>query len=90
MYAFILTIILFFSLVVNGFDSSIKPALTKISTNGIIIPAKLITFWLIVTQVLFPMNSVLAARKSDFALVESLPFMATILGIILGLVAEAN
>ena len=90
MYVFILTIILFFSLVVKGFDNSIKPALSKISTNGISIPAKLITFWLVVTQVLFPMNSILSARKSDFALVESLPFMATILGIMLGLVAEVK
>jgi len=74
MYAFILSIVLFFYIVVKGFDSSV----TK----------DLIHFWIVITQVLFPLNSVLAARKSNFALRESLTVMATFLGLILGMVSE--
>jgi len=90
MYAFILTIVLFFSFVVNGFDSSVKPVLNKMTKNVIHLPTSLISSWLVVTQVLFPLNSVLAARKSDFALKESLPVCAIVLGVILGMISDIN
>ena len=90
MYAFILTIVLFFSVVVNGFDSSIKPVMTKMTKSAIHVPTSLISSWLVVTQVLFPMNSIIAARKADFALKESLPVLAVLLGVILGMVSELN
>jgi len=86
MYAFILTIVLFFSVVVNGFDSSIKPVMNKMTKSAIHVPTSLISSWLVVTQVLFPMNSIIAARKADFGL----PVLAVFLGVILGMVSELN
>ena len=88
MYAFVLSIILFFYIVVKGFDSSVKPVLSKMTKSAILLPKDLIHFWIVITQVLFPLNSVLAARKSNFALRESLTVMATFLGLILGMVSE--
>ena len=88
MYAFILTIVLFFAIVVNGFDSSLKPMISKMTTSSIHLPSNLITSWIIVTQVLFPLNSVIAARKSGFALIESLPVFSVLLGVILGMISE--
>ena len=87
MHVFILTIILFFSIVVSGFDS-VKPVLNNMTKSAIHLPSGLITSWIIVTQVLFPLNSVLAARKSGFALKESLPIFAILLGVTLGMVSE--
>jgi len=90
MYAFLLSFILFYAIVITRFDNSIRPTLNKISTNSISLPDKLITFWLIVTSSLFPLNAVMKARKSSFDLEESLPFMALIFGVILGMVAEVH
>lgn len=88
MYSFLLSFVLFYTIVVNRFDSSIRPTLTKISANTIPLPSKLIQGWLLITSSLFPLNAVLSARKNNFELDESLPFMALIFGVILGMVAE--
>jgi len=90
MYSFLLSFILFYAIVLMRFDSSIKPTLNKLSTNTIILPDKLISFWLVVTSTLFPLNAIMQARKSDFNMKESLPFMALILGVILGMIAEVH
>ena len=88
MIVFILTIVLFFSVVVNGFDSSVKPVLNKMTKDVIHLPTNLISSWIIVTQVLFPMNSIIAARKAGFSLKESLPVCAILLGVILGMISD--
>lgn len=89
MYGFILCFVLFYSFVIPYFQA-IKPTLSKISSNKISLPNRLIDSWLLITATLFPMNAVLRARKSDYNLQESLGFMATILGIVLGLVADVS
>ena len=90
MYAFLLSFVLFYAIVIMRFDSSIRPTLNKFSANTIILPDKLIGFWLVVTSTLFPLNAIMRARKADFNMEESLPFMALILGVILGMVAEVH
>lgn len=90
MYVFILSFILFYALVVSRFDTSVKPALTRLGTNKIVLPNRLIEVWLLVTATLFPLNSVLRARKSDFDLKETLSFLALIFGVFLGMVADVS
>lgn len=90
MYAFLLCFILFYAIVINRFDSVIRPTLAKISFSKVSPPDNLINFWLIITSSLFPLNAVLKARKSDYSLDDSLPFMALIFGVMLGMVAEVH
>lgn len=89
MYSFLLSFILFYALVINRYDS-IQPALKTISSNRIVLPNRFIEGWLLVTATLFPLNSVLRARKSNFDLDESLSFMALIFGVLLGMVADVS
>ena len=88
MWVFILSFIVFYAIITTRFDASVKPALTKLGTNKIVLPNRLIEVWLLVTATLFPLNSVLRARKSDFELKETLSFMALIFGVFLGMVAD--
>ena len=90
MYVFILSFIVFYALVVLRFENTISPALTRLGTNKIVLPNRLIEVWLLVTATLFPLNSVLRARKSDFELKETLSFMALIFGVFLGMVADVS
>lgn len=90
MYGFVLSFVIFYAIIVPRFQGSIKPALTKLGANKIAMPNRLIEIWLLVTATLFPMNSVLKARKSDYDLQESLSFMALIFGIFLGMVADVS
>ena len=90
MYVFILSFIVFYALIIPRFDTSVKPALTKLGTNKIAVPNQLIEVWLLVTATLFPLNSVLSARKSDFELKQSLSFMALIFGVFLGMIADVS
>lgn len=88
MYIFILSFVLFYAIIVSRFETSLKPALSKLGTNQIVLPNRLIEIWLLVTATLFPLNSVLSARKSDFQLKETLSFMALIFGVFLGMIAD--
>lgn len=90
MYVFVLSFIVFYALVVLRFESTISPALTRLGTNKIVLPNRLIEVWLLVTATLFPLNSVLRARKSDFELKETLSFMALLFGVFLGMVADVS
>lgn len=89
MYGFVLSFVIFYALLVPRFQK-IKPTLTKLGSNQISMPNRLIETWLLVTATLFPMNTVLNARKSDYDLKESLSFLALILGVILGMVADVS
>lgn len=89
MYAFILSFIVFYSIIIPHFHS-IKPTLSKLGANRIAMPSRLIESWLLVTATLFPMNAVLKARKSDYDLRESLGFLATIFGVFLGMIADVS
>lgn len=90
MYGFILCFVLFYTVFVPRFQTAIKPTLSKLGANKIAMPNQLIESWLLVTATLFPMNSVLRARKSDYDLKESLSFMALIFGVFLGMVADVS
>lgn len=90
MYVFVLCFVLFYALITYNFQSSIRPTLSRLGTNKITLPDRLIEAWLLVTATLFPLNSVLRARKSDFDFKESLSFMALILGVVLGMVADVS
>lgn len=90
MYAFLLSFILFYTIVVNRYDTDIKPALSNLSTNKILLPSRLIDLWLLVTATLFPLNAVMRARKSNFDMEQSLSFMALIFGVLLGMVADTS
>ena len=90
MFTFILLFVLFYIIVALEFDSYLKPALNKISSNRVKYPSKLIEWWLLITASLFPLNSVLTARRSGFQLKQSLSFMALILGVVLGMVIDVN
>ena len=90
MYVFVLSFIVFYALVVLRFESTISPALSRLGTNKIVLPNRLIEVWLLVTATLFPLNSVLRARKSDFELKETLSFMALLFGVFLGMVADVS
>lgn len=90
MYVFILSFVVFYSLIVLRFETSMKPALTRLGTNKIVLPNRLIEVWLLVTATLFPLNSVLRARKADFEMKETLSFLALIFGVFLGMVADVS
>ncbi|CAM9104796.1 unnamed protein product [Sphacelaria rigidula] len=90
MYVFILSFIIFYGLITLKFETTMKPALTRLGTNKIVLPNRLIEVWLLVTATLFPLNSVLKARKSDFDLKETLSFLALIFGVFLGMIADVS
>lgn len=90
MYLFVVSFVLFYALVSLRYQSSIKPALIRLGVNKVQVPNRLVESWLIVTATLFPLNSVLRARRSDYDLKESMSFLALILGVILGLVADVS
>lgn len=87
MYGFILCFVVFYAVLIPRFQR-IKPTLSRLGSNKISMPNRLIETWLLVTATLFPMNTVLRARKSDWDLHESLSFLALILGVALGMVAD--
>lgn len=89
MYGFILSFVIFYALVLSRFQT-IKPTLSKLGSNKIAMPNRLIETWLLVTATLFPMQTVLKARQSDFDLKESLSFLALILGVFLGMIADVS
>jgi hypothetical protein len=90
MYLFVLCFVVFYAIVAFRFQSAIKPTLSAIQANKISLPDRLIEGWLLVTATLFPLNSVLRARKSEFQLKDSLGFMALILGVFLGMIADVS
>lgn len=90
MYGFILSFIIFYALVLPRFFQTIKPTLSKLGSNKIEMPNRLIDSWLLITATIFPMQTVLKARKSDFDLKESLSFLALILGVFLGMIADVS
>jgi len=89
MYGFFLCFIIFYALVLPRFQT-IKPTLSKLGSNKIEMPNRLIDSWLLITATIFPMQTVLKARKSDFDLKESLSFLALILGVFLGMIADVS
>lgn len=89
MYLFIGFFILFYAIAVNRY-STVKPALLGASKNVIPLPTKLIESWLLVTASLFPMNSILSARKSGWELSGSLQAIALALGIIIGFLGDVG
>ena len=88
MIAFVLVFVIFYAIVLLEYDKYIGPTLRQISTNKVTLPTQLIEAWLLVTASLFPLNSVIKARKSGFDLRQSLSFIALILGIILGMIVD--
>ncbi|AAR26863.1 FirrV-1-A39 [Feldmannia irregularis virus a] len=90
MFTFIVFFIMFYVITILEFDAYLKPALSKMSSNTVKYPSKLIEGWLLVTASLFPLNSVLMARRSGFQLKQSMSFLALILGVILGMIVDVN
>lgn len=87
MYIFIAFFVLFYALSVNRY-STVRHALLGASKNVIPLPTKLIESWLLVTASLFPMQSILTARRSGWELSSSLQVIALILGIIIGFLGD--
>lgn len=90
MYAFFMIFVVFYSLIIPRFQTTIKPTLCKLGSNKIAMPNRLIESWLLITATLFPLTSVVKARESGYDLKESLSFLALILGVFLGLIADVS
>lgn len=90
MIQFALAIIVYFLLVNNFFDTTIRPVGKKLQRDIIYLPKNVIKIWLLVAAVLFPMSAFNRARESDWDLTTSLPALANILGVILGMVTNVH
>lgn len=88
MIQFALAIIVYFLFVNNFFDRSVRPVGKKLQLDLIPLPKSLITAWLVIAAVLFPMSAITRARESDWEIHSSLTALANILGIILGMVVQ--
>ena len=87
MYAFVLFFISFYAIAVNRY-SHLQPALAKASKNVIPLPTQLLDGWVLVTQSIFTLQAILTARKSGWELDKSLQFLAILLGVTLGFLAD--
>ena len=90
MLAFILIFIVFYTVVCANFSTAVKPVFSKLQTNQISVPSKLIQHWLIVSSSIISLNAVLKARKSDFEMEDSLSLCALVLGLMVGFAADIS
>lgn len=90
MIQFSLAIIVYFLLVNNFFDRTIRPIGKKLQRDIIYLPKDAIKIWLLVAAVLFPMSAFNRARESDWDFTTSLPALANLLGVILGMVTNVH
>lgn len=88
-YGFVLSFVVFYAIILTRYDS-IKNTFVKMPRNSITLPSRLIDGWLLVTATLFPLNSVLKARRSNFDMRDSLSFFALIFGVLLGMIADVD
>lgn len=90
MIQFALVIIVYFLLVNNFFDKSIRPMGQKLQRDMIYLPKDLVKIWLLIAAVLFPMGAFNRARESDWEFRSSLPALANLLGVILGMITNLH
>ena len=90
MIQFALVVIVYFLLVNNFFDRTIRPVGRTLQKDMIYLPKDLINVWLLVAAVLFPMGAFNRARESDWEFQTSLPAMANLLGVILGMITNIH
>lgn len=90
MIQFTLVIIVYFLLVNNFFDRTIRPVSKKLQRDLIYLPKDVIKIWLLVAAILFPMGAFNRARESDWEFHASLPALANLLGVILGMVTNIH
>lgn len=90
MIQFALAIIVYFLLVNNFFDGTIKPVGKKLQRDLIYLPKDIIKVWLLVAAVLFPMSAFNRARESDWDFRTSLPALANLLGVVLGMITNVH
>lgn len=90
MIQFGLAIVVYFLLVNTFFDRTIKPVGKKLQRDLIYLPKDIIKIWLLVAAVLFPMSAFNRARESDWDFRTSLPALANLLGVVLGMITNVH
>lgn len=90
MIQFSLVIIIYYLLVTQFFDKSVRPIGKKLQRDIITLPKDAIGVWVLVAGSLFPMLSVVKARESDWDPKESLGAMASFLGVVLGMIVNVH
>ena len=64
------------------------PVGKSIQKNYIQFPKEAVGIWVLVSSVLFPMLSVIKAREADWDPSQSLSAMASVLGVVLGMLVD--
>ncbi len=90
MIQFTLVVILYFLLVTKYFDRTIRPVCKNLQKDIIYLPKDLIKVWLLVAAVLFPMGAFNRARQSDWDFQTSLPALANLLGVMMGMITNLH
>ncbi len=88
MISFVLIIGVYFLLMNKFFHRSVGPVGKSIQKNYIQFPKEAVGIWVLVSSVLFPMLSVIKAREADWDPSQSLSAMASVLGVILGMLVD--
>ena len=88
MIQFVIIFVLYFALMKMIFSSKIAPIGKKIEKRMIPFPSKFVTWWILVANALFPLSSIIRARKSGWSMEESMTAMSTFLGIFLGMIVD--
>lgn len=88
MIQFVLAIFVYFVVMNQYFDKSVRPIGRKLQKDLIPLPRNVVSMWILVAGCLFPMSSFIKARESDWETKESLAAMSVILGVVLGLLVD--
>jgi len=87
-YGFVTAITIFYVIMLSRYNTSVKPVLNSLGSNRIVMPSRMVDYWLLGSMSLLSMNAVLKARRNDFEMDQSLSFLALVLGVILGMIID--
>lgn len=88
MIQFALVIIVYYLLMNNFFDRSVRPIGKKLQKNIIPFPKTAVEYYVLLASALYPMLAFIRARESGWSPVESRGATGAIMGIMIGMIVD--